>query len=83
VNRVVAPEELVSVAQGLAADMLTVVPECLPAYKKLIDDGFAEAFGDALKTELKVSGAANSSVSADALESRRAGIQKRGKTQTA
>lgn len=82
VNRVVEPGEMLSVAQGLAADMLTVVPECLPAYKKLIDDGFAESFGDALKTELKVSGAANSAVSADALESRRAGIQKRGKSQT-
>jgi enoyl-CoA hydratase len=58
------------------------VPECLPAYKKLIDDGFAESFGDGLKTERKVSSAANKSVSPDAIAERRAGVQNRGKQQT-
>lgn len=36
VNRVVSPDELLNVATALANDMLTVVPECLPAYKALI-----------------------------------------------
>ncbi|MEQ9520590.1 MAG: enoyl-CoA hydratase [Parvibaculum sp.] len=82
VNRIVAPEDLLATAKSLASDMLTVVPESLNTYKKLINDGFAESFGDAIKTERRVSGAANSAVSADALESRRAGIQARGKQQT-
>lgn len=82
INRVVTAEELLPVCRKLAEDMLSVVPECLPAYKKLIDDGFAEAFGDALKTERKVSSAANKSVSSDSIAERRAGIQNRGKQQT-
>lgn len=82
VNRVVSPEELLNVATALANDMLTVVPECLPAYKALIDEGYAQSFGEGIETERRVSGAANSAVSADALESRRAGIQQRGKSQT-
>ena len=82
VNRVVSPEELLNVATALANDMLTVVPECLPAYKALIDEGYAQSFGEGIETERRVSGAANSAVSADALESRRAGIQERGKSQT-
>ncbi len=82
VNRVVTAEELLPVARKLADDMLSVVPECLPAYKSLIDQGFAEAFGDALKTERKVSNAANKSVTPDAVAERRAGIQNRGKQQT-
>ncbi|MEP5925829.1 MAG: enoyl-CoA hydratase-related protein, partial [Nitratireductor sp.] len=82
INRVVTAEELLPVCRKLAEDMLSVVPECLPAYKKLIDDGFAESFGDGLKTERKVSSAANKSVSSDAIAERRAGIQNRGKQQT-
>jgi enoyl-CoA hydratase len=83
INRVVAPEELLPACRKLAEDMLTVVPQCLPAYKKLINDGFAESFGDALKTELKFSTLANGNVDSKAIEERRAGIQARGKTQTA
>lgn len=82
VNRVVPAGDLLAIAKGLAADMLTVVPECLPAYKALIDEGFAQDFGTALATERRVSTAANSAVSADAVENRREAIRERGKTQT-
>ncbi|MEQ9143817.1 MAG: enoyl-CoA hydratase [Parvibaculaceae bacterium] len=82
VNRVVPAGDLLAIAKGLAADMLTVVPECLPAYKALIDEGFAQDFGTALATERRVSTAANSAVSADAVENRREAIRQRGKTQT-
>ena len=82
VNRVVTAEELLPVARKLADDMLSVVPECLSGYKALIVRGFAEDFGTALKTERKVSNAANKSVSSDAIKSRREGIQSRGKQQT-
>ena len=77
----VTAEELLPVARKLAEDMLSVVPECLPAYKKLIDDGFAESFGEGLKTERKVSSAANKAVTPDAVAERRKGIQERGKQQ--
>jgi enoyl-CoA hydratase len=81
VNRVVAADDLLPTCRKLADDMLSVVPECLPAYKKLIDDGFAEDFGTALKTERRVSSAANKAVTPDAVAERRKGIQERGKQQ--
>jgi enoyl-CoA hydratase len=81
VNRVVPADELLPTCRKLAEDMLSVVPECLPAYKKLIDDGFAEDFGTALKTERRVSSAANKAVTPDAVAERRKGIQERGKQQ--
>jgi enoyl-CoA hydratase len=81
VNRVVPAEDLLPTCRKLAEDMLSVVPECLPAYKKLIDDGFAEDFGSALKTERRVSSAANKAVTPDAVAERRKGIQERGKQQ--
>ena len=66
----------------LAQDMLSVVPECLSGYKKLIDEGYAQDFGTSLKTEHRISSAANSAVSPDAVESRREGIRQRGQTQS-
>jgi enoyl-CoA hydratase len=80
-NRVVAPNELLPAAKKLAADMLSLVPEALNGYKKLIDQGYAEAFGDALKTELTFSGAANKSVRSADIEARREAIRQRGQTQ--
>ena len=80
-NRVVAPAELIPACLKLAGDMLTLVPECLSGYKRLIDEGYAESFGEALKTELKISGAANKSVPSAAIESRREAIRQRGQTQ--
>lgn len=46
------------------------------------NDGFAQNFGDGLKTELKFSSERNKSVDSSAIEERRAGIQNRGKQQT-
>jgi enoyl-CoA hydratase len=82
VNRVVPAAELIPTCRKLAADMLTLVPECLPAYKKLIDDGYAQDFGTSLVTEKKFSGAANKSVSAGAIEARREQVRARGQQQT-
>ena len=80
-NRVVAPDELIPAAKKLAADMLSLVPEALSGYKRLIDQGYAENFGDALKTELKFSGAANKAVRSADIEARRETIRQRGQTQ--
>ncbi|HEX7775426.1 MAG TPA: enoyl-CoA hydratase [Parvibaculum sp.] len=82
VNRVVPADELLATARKLAEDMLSVVPECLPAYKKLIDEGFSQNFGEAMKTERTVSNAWSQTVNTAAIAERRAAIQARGKTQT-
>ena len=81
INRIVPADELVPACRKLAADMLTLVPECLPAYKKLIDDGYAQAFGPSLETEKRFSAAANKAVSASAIESRREQVRARGQAQ--
>jgi enoyl-CoA hydratase len=81
VNRVVPHGELLPTCRQLATDMLSVVPECLPAYKALIDEGFGQSFGEGLKTEARVSGEANTKVSSSAIEERREGIRQRGKSQ--
>ena len=81
VNRVVAPAELIPSCRKLADDMLSLVPECLSAYKNIIDEGFAQSFGDGLKTELRLSGAANKAVGAAAIEARREDVRRRGQSQ--
>jgi enoyl-CoA hydratase len=81
VNRVVPPAELLPTARKLAEDMLSVVPEMLVAYKKLIDDGFAATFGDGLKLEAERSIAANRGVTPEAIEQRREAVRARGQSQ--
>ena len=82
-SRVVAPAELLPACRKLAVDMLTLVPDCLSGYKRLIDQGYAESFGEALKTELRVSGAANKAVRSADVEARREAIRQRGQAQKA
>ena len=82
VNRVVTPDRLMAEARQLAADMLSVVPEMLVAYKRVINDGYAMTFGDGLKLEGERARAANVSVQARDVEQRRAGIRARGKAQS-
>ncbi len=81
VNRVVAPEELLAQATALASDMLSVIPEMLVNYKGVIDEGFAQSFGDGMATEQRRARAANVAVSPEEVEARRAAIQARGKSQ--
>lgn len=81
VNRVVPADQLLPAARKLAADMATVEPGFSAAYKKLIDDGFAASFGDAMALEQARSGAANGSVTPDAVAKRREAVQARGRQQ--
>ena len=81
VNRVVAPEELLRVAQRIACVMASIDPEFLATYKQLIDEGYAASFGDGLGIEHKLSSAANAAVSPEEVEARRAAVQERGRTQ--
>jgi enoyl-CoA hydratase len=81
VNRVTAPADLLPQARALAADMAQVPLEILITYKKLIDDGFALPFGEAIALEKSVSAGYNAGVSAAEIEARRAAVQARGRSQ--
>ncbi len=81
VNRVVAPDELLPQARALAADMLSVVPGMLVDYKKLIDDGYAASFGEALSIERERARAANALIGSGEIERRREALQARGHAQ--
>lgn len=81
VNRVVAPEDLLRTARALAADMASIDPAMLKAYKALINQGFERSFGDGMALEAQISGAANGQVSADEVERRRLAVMDRGRTQ--
>jgi enoyl-CoA hydratase len=82
VNRVVNHEEqLLPTCIKLAEDMLSVIPEMLVNYKGVIDEGFAQSFGDGMATEQRRARAANAAVSPEEVEARRAAIQARGKSQ--
>jgi enoyl-CoA hydratase len=81
INHVVAPDALLDTALKLASDMQSCVPETLVAYKALMDDGYAQSFGDGMHLEAKRSGAANSQVDGQAIEARRENIRQRGQNQ--
>lgn len=81
VNHVVDPDALLPLAHRLAADMASIDPDFLARYKKLIDHGYATSFGDGLKLEAKLSSEANSQVSPEEVEARRASVQARGRGQ--
>jgi enoyl-CoA hydratase len=79
VNRVVAPADLLPAAQALARDIASADPAMVRAYRALIDDGYALPYGEALALEHARSSAANRTVSADAVETRRLAVMKRGR----
>jgi len=51
VSHVVADEQLLQTARGIAEDMLGLVPHMLPGLKSMIDDGFDLPFGEAMPME--------------------------------
>lgn len=79
VNRVVAPDDLLPAAHALARDIASADPVMVRSYKRLIDDGYALPFADALALEQERSKAANSRVSADEVEARRLAVIERGR----
>ncbi|MGQ7830522.1 enoyl-CoA hydratase [Altererythrobacter sp. Z27] len=81
VNHVVAPEELLPFARKLAADMASIDPGFLAQYKRLIDEGYAVSFGEGMALEARISSAANSEVTPEEVEARRAAVQERGRGQ--
>ena len=81
VNRVVESADLLPTAQKLAADMASVPPATLAAYKALIDEGFALDYGAGLAHEQVVSTAANRNVTPEQVEENRRAVQARGRSQ--
>jgi enoyl-CoA hydratase len=81
VNRVVAADELLPAAKKLAADIASADPAMVAAYKKLIDDGYALPFGEAMALEHSTSSARNAEVSGDEVEARRFAVMDRGRAQ--
>lgn len=81
VNRVVPADELLPQARALALDMLSLAPGLLAAYKKLVDDGFEQGFGDALALEQKQARAFNASQGAAGIAQRRQDVLARGRQQ--
>lgn len=81
VNRVVPAEALLPAAIRLAQDIASADPAMVGAYKRLIDDGFAMPFGEAMKHEHEVSSARNRQVSADQVEANRRAVMERGRGQ--
>jgi len=81
VNRVVAPTELVPTCLALASDMASCVPGANRETKRLIDEGYARAFGEAMAFENEAAIAWAKGVSGDAIGARREGILERGREQ--
>ena len=81
VNHVVTPDELLPLARKLASDMASIDPAFLAQYKRLIDDGYAQSFADGMELEAELSSAANSAVTPEEVEARRAAVQERARKQ--
>lgn len=81
VNAVVPANALLAHARALARDIASVDPAMVESYKRLIDDGYALPFGEAMAHEHRFSSAANARVSAEAVEARRLAVIERGRGQ--
>lgn len=82
VNRVVPPEELLPTCYRIAEDIISCPQDMIIKYKKLIDDGFQMAFGDALELERKTNYEHFQTVQAETIAERRADVINRGREQT-
>ena len=79
VNSVHKADELLPAAIKLGHDMASCNPDLLRNYKSVIDEGFAMAYGDALKMEVKRSAEHAKSVTADSVEEARKAVTARGR----
>lgn len=82
VSRVVEHDALLPTCRSIATDMLSCDPRSLAGYKKVIDEGFAATFRDAMDLESRTSQEHSTSVRAEDVESRRASILARGRKQS-
>lgn len=81
VNRVVAADALLDVAKKLASEIAQAPAVGVQTYKRIIDEGFAAPFGEALKIEHRVSSAANAAMTPEKIAENRTGVMARGREQ--
>ena len=81
VNRVVAPEDLISTCLELANDIKSCPADMIRKYKKLIDDGFQMTYADGIELERKMNSAHFQTLQAQTIAERRKGIMERGREQ--
>jgi enoyl-CoA hydratase len=82
VNRVVEADGLLPACERLARDMLSCDPEVMRAYKRVIDDGFAENFATGRRIERDANRAHARNVTPESIEERRKLVQERGRSQS-
>ncbi|MCZ8172133.1 MAG: enoyl-CoA hydratase [Brevundimonas sp.] len=82
VNRVVAADALLPAARQLATDIASADPGMVQGYKRLIDEGYALPFGEAMALEHRTSSARNATVSGNEVEARRLAVMDRGRSQS-
>jgi enoyl-CoA hydratase len=82
VNRVLPAGQLLPAARALARDMLSALPDMLPAMKRLIDDGYALPFAAAMALERERSQAHRARVTGEAVAGRVDAVVARGKAQS-
>lgn len=81
VNRVVAPEDLLSTCQSIARDMQSCVPDVVRSYKHLIDRGHSLTMEEGLRLERDVSKEQARQVTPEQFAARRSVVQERGRRQ--
>ncbi|WP_420473595.1 enoyl-CoA hydratase [Noviherbaspirillum sp. ST9] len=81
VNRVLPPAQLLDEARRLAGDMLSALPDMLPAYKVLIDEGYRSSFGDGLALEQERTTAWSAEMKEGDIARRRESVLARGRGQ--
>lgn len=81
VNRVVAPDDLLRESLALAQDMLSVLPDMLVAYKRVIDEGYRDTLARGLELELEAARARSATLDASEIERRRDAVRQRGQGQ--
>lgn len=81
VNHVLPPEALLPAARQLALDMLGSLPEMLPAMKRLMDDGYALPFAEAMALERERGQQHRAGVTGAAVQAQLGPLMARGKAQ--
>jgi enoyl-CoA hydratase len=81
VNRVCEPDSLVDEARALALDICSCVPGVMEGVKKLIDEGQAMPFEEAMEHELRVGTESSKQIDSASIAARRTGVVERGRSQ--
>ena len=83
VNRVVAPEELLDVAESLARDIVSTDPATRSEIRRIMDEGWASTLAEGLQIEQQASAAhGRREVRPEKIAARRGDIQRRGRDQS-